>query len=131
MVERFDPVKDKTAQIIEYIMASPDMPEDEGVLFKIRLSVEEAVENIVQYAYPQGQGYLIVSVDRNGNTLKITFKDEGIQFNPLEQADPDISLSAEERNIGGLGIFLCKQLMDNVSYEYDKKCNILTMEKQI
>ena len=132
MEKRFDPIKNKTAEIIEAIMQSPDMPEDESLLFKIRLSVEEATENIVQYAYSEGQGYVIVKTERTpDNRLCITLRDEGVPFNPLQKADPDITLSAEERNIGGLGIFLCKQLMDKVSYTFENKCNILIMEKQL
>ena len=55
---KFNPIKDKSAEIIEYIMASPDIPDDEGLQFKIRLSVEEAVENVVRYAYQGGIGWL-------------------------------------------------------------------------
>ncbi len=129
---RFDPIKDKTAEIIDFILSAPEMPTDENLLFKIRLSAEEATENIVQYAYHEGQGYIIVNIDRTpDNVLVIKLRDEGVPFNPLDQDDPDINLSAEERKIGGLGIFLCKQLMDKVVYTFEKGCNILTMEKQL
>lgn len=129
---RFDPIKDKTAEIVDFILSAPEMPTDESLLFKIRLSAEEAAENIVQYAYAEGQGYVIIKVQRTSdNVLIITLKDEGVPFNPLEHADPDITLSAEERKIGGLGIFLCKQLMDKVIYTFEKGCNVLTMEKQL
>lgn len=132
MEQRFDPIKNKTAEIIEAIMQSPDMPDNEELTFKIRLSVEEATENIVQYAYAEGEGYVVVKTERTPeNKLIITLRDEGVPFNPLEQDDPDITLSAEERNIGGLGIFLCKKLMDKVSYTFENKCNILMMEKQL
>lgn len=132
MEQRFDPIKNKTAEIIEAIMQSPDMPDNEELTFKIRLSVEEATENIVQYAYAEGEGYVVVKTERTPeNKLIITLRDEGVPFNPLEQDDPDITLSAEERNIGGLGIFLCKKLMDKVSYTFENKCNILIMEKQL
>ncbi|MCQ2094624.1 MAG: ATP-binding protein [Bacteroidaceae bacterium] len=132
MEKRFDPIKDKTAEIIEAIMQSPDMPNDDELLFKIRLSVEEAAENIVQYAYAEGEGYVVVKTERTPtNLLIITLRDEGVPFNPLEQDDPDITLSAEDRQIGGLGIFLCKKLMDKVSYTFENKCNILIMEKQL
>ena len=132
MEKRFDPIKDKTAEIIEAIMQSPDMPNDDELLFKIRLSVEEAAENIVQYAYAEGEGYVVVKTERTPtNLLIITLRDEGVPFNPAEQDDPDITLSAEDRQIGGLGIFLCKKLMDKVSYTFENKCNILIMEKQL
>ncbi|MBQ0103102.1 MAG: ATP-binding protein [Prevotellaceae bacterium] len=132
MEQRFDPIKDKTAEIIEAIMQSPDIPDDPGLQFKIRLSVEEATENIVQYAYAEGEGYVVVKTELTpANRLIITLRDEGVPFNPLDKDDPDITLSAEDRNIGGLGIFLCKQLMDKVTYTFENGCNILTMEKQI
>ncbi len=133
MKKLFNPIKDKSAEIIEFLMASPDMPADEGLQFKIRLSIEEAVENVVRYAYEDSVGWMEVGTNLSADTLllTITLKDAGVQFNPLEKPDPDITLSAEDRQIGGLGIFLCKQLMDEVSYRYDDGCNILTMKKNI
>ena len=129
--KRIEPVKGRTAEIIEWIMSSPDVPDEGSVEFAVRLSVEEVAENIVQYAYDDGQGYVVISTERIGDRLVITMKDGGVAFNPLEKEDPDINLSAEERQIGGLGIFLCKQMMDNVEYEYADGCNILRMEKTI
>ena len=133
MKKLFNPIKDKSAEIIEFLMASPDMPADESLQFKIRLSIEEAVENVVRYAYEDSVGWMEVGTNLSADTLllTITLKDAGVQFNPLEKPDPDITLSAEDRQIGGLGIFLCKQLMDEVSYRYDDGCNILTMKKNI
>lgn len=113
-------------------MSSPDIPNDEEIQFKVRLSVEEAVENIVQYAYAEGEGWLIVKTEVSPeNRLVITLRDEGVPFNPLEKDDPDVSLSVEERQIGGLGIFLCKKLMDKIVYSFENKTNILIMEKQL
>ena len=63
--------------------------------------------------------------------LTIKVIDKGVPFNPLEAPEPDITLTAEEREIGGLGIFLCKKMMDEVSYAYDDGCNILTMQKKV
>lgn len=108
------------------------MPTDDGLLFKIRLSVEEVVENIVRYAYENGLGWLETNVERNPKTtLTIILKDAGVPFNPLAKEDPDLTLSAEDRPIGGLGIFLCKQLMDNVTYKYVDGCNVLTIQKEV
>jgi len=133
MQKRFNPIVDKCGEIIEYLMASPDMPEDDGLQFKIRLSIEEAVENIVRYAYEGGIGWLEAGthLDQDSLQLTITLKDAGVPFNPLDKQDPDVSLSVEDRQIGGLGIFLCKQLMDSISYKYEDGCNILTMEKKL
>ena len=133
MKKRFNPIKDKSSEIIEFLMASPDMPADEALCFKIRLSIEEAVENVVRYAYEGGIGWLEAgtSLDKDKLVLTVELRDAGVPFNPLEREDPDITLSAEEREMGGLGIFLCKQMMDNLDYRYEDGNNILTMTKKI
>ena len=130
---RFNPIKDKSSEIIEFLMASPEMPTDEALRFKLRLSIEEAVENVVRYAYDGGIGWLEVGTNLDHDTLVLTveLRDAGVPFNPLEQPDPDINLPAEEREIGGLGIYLCKKLMDSISYRYENGNNILTMTKKI
>ncbi|MCQ2277162.1 MAG: ATP-binding protein [Bacteroidales bacterium] len=129
----FNPIKDKSGEIIEFLMSSPDIPADSSIQFKIRLSIEETVENVVNYAYQDGVGWMEVSTDLDdkGLQLTITLKDAGTPFNPLEREDPDLTLPAEERPIGGLGIFLCKQFMDKVSYSYENGCNVLTLQKNI
>jgi len=133
MRKRFDPIMDKCGEIVEYLMASPDMPQDESLQFKIRLSIEEAVENVVRYAYQDGCGWLEVGTELNDKDLMLSvmLKDAGVPFNPLEQKEPDLTSPAEVRQIGGLGIFLCKQMMDSVAYEYADGCNILTMKKKV
>ena len=131
MTTRFDPIAGKTAEIIEALMASEDMPISDELQFKLRLCIEEVVENIVNYAYDGGKGWVEVGTHLDGDTLTITLKDEGIPFNPLEKEDPDITLSAEERQIGGLGIFLCKQMMDKLEYERTDNCNIFKMIKKV
>lgn len=133
MKRRFNPIKDKSSEIINYLMASPDMPDDEALRFKIQLSIEEVVDNVVHYAYEGGIGWLEVSTHLDSNSLILTveLRDAGVPFNPLEQSEPDITLSAENRKIGGLGIFLCKKLMDSISYRYENGNNVLTMTKLI
>jgi len=133
MKKRFDPIIDKCGEIIDYLMSSPDIPKDEALQFKIRLSIEEAVENVVRYAYEGGMGWLEVGteLDPEGVMLTILLKDAGVPFNPLERSDPDVTLPAEEREIGGLGIFLCKKLMDHIEYKYEDGCNVLTMSKRV
>ena len=133
MKKRFEPIIDKCGEIIDYLMSSPDIPQDEALRFKIRLSIEEAVENVVRYAYDGGLGWIEVGteLDPEGVMLTILLRDAGVPFNPLEKADPDITLSAEDREIGGLGIFLCKKMMDNIEYRYEDGCNILIMKKKV
>ncbi len=133
MKEHFEPIANRCGDIIEWFMTSPDIPDNMELQFKIRLAVEEAVTNVVDYAYQDGQGWLEAetAVSADGSTLSLVIRDAGVPFNPLEKADPNLTLSAEERAIGGLGIFLCKQLMDKVSYAYQNGCNVLTMTKHM
>ena len=133
MKRRFNPIKDKSSEIIEFLMSSPDIPDDEVLQFKLRLSIEEAVENVVRYAYDGGIGWLEAgtSLDQDSLVLTIELRDAGVPFNPLEKEDPDVTLSADERKIGGLGIFLCKKMMDNIDYRYEDGNNVLTMTKKV
>ena len=87
--------------------------------------------NIVHYAYnPQvGKATIRCEVTDNPMQVIIQFLDSGIPFDPLAKEDADITLSAEERNIGGLGIFMVKQSMDEVNYEYMDGKNVLTIRK--
>ena len=129
MTTRIVPIAGKTAEIIETVMSSPDVPQDETLRFKIRLSVEEIAENIVNYAYNNGNGFVEITttLDEEG-VLTISFKDAGVPFNPLEKEDPDITLSLDERPVGGLGIFICKKMMDSASYVFEDGCNNFTMK---
>lgn len=127
--KRFEPITNKCKEIVDYLMDSPDIPDIVDLQFKIRLAIEEVVENIVQYAYENGSGYLEASTTIEGNSLLISFTDSGKPFDPLAKPDPDITLSAEDRPIGGLGIFICKQMMDDIYYQYKNNCNILTIKK--
>ena len=104
---------------------------DSTILNKIDLAVEEIFVNIAHYAYQPKNGDAYISADFSDNTLTVVFRDFGKEFNPIEKEDPDITLKAEERKIGGLGIFLTKKFMDEVSYEYKDKQNILTIKKAL
>ena len=132
MKQRFEPIIDKCAEIVDFIVGTPDVSVlDEPLKFKIRLCSEEAVENVVRYAYEAGCGYLEAGVGTEGDYVVIRLQDSGVPFNPLEKPDPDITLSAQERQVGGLGIFLCKQMMDEVYYSYVHGCNNLTMKLKV
>jgi anti-sigma regulatory factor (Ser/Thr protein kinase) len=97
---------------------------------KIFIAAEEIFINIAQYAYQPNIGKVTVRVSACGD-VTIEFEDNGVPYNPLENADPDITLSAEEREIGGLGIFMAKSLMDYISYRREGNKNILTIIKEI
>ncbi|MBP5662371.1 MAG: ATP-binding protein [Clostridia bacterium] len=98
---------------------------------QIDLAVEEIFVNIARYAYAPNQGKATVKVSGDPATVTITFMDRGIPYDPLKKQDPDVTLSAEAREIGGLGIFMTKKIMDDVSYEYKNGQNILTLKKKI
>ncbi len=97
------------------------------------IAVEEIFVNIANYAYAPGKGNATVRVEVSGDpvTVTITFIDRGVPYDPLKKEDPDVTLSAAEREIGGLGIFMTKKIMDDVSYEYKNGQNILTLKKKI
>ena len=131
--KRFNPITDRSSEIVAFLMASPDMPKDDELRFKIELSIEEAVENVVQYAYEGGIGWLEAgtSLDDKSLILTIELRDAGLPFNPLEKEDPDITLSADKRPVGGLGIYICKNMMDSISYRYEDGNNVLVMKKRV
>lgn len=100
---------------------------------QMQLAVEEIFVNISSYAYHPEVGQAEVGVDIDGDppTVTIRFLDQGRPFNPLEKPDADITLSAQEREIGGLGILLVKKIMDQVDYAYENGKNILIIKKEI
>ncbi|MEE0957293.1 MAG: ATP-binding protein [Ruminococcus sp.] len=100
------------------------------VQMQIDLAVEELFVNIANYAYTDGKGKAQISALVTKQNAEITFIDSGIPYDPLAKPDPDITLSADVRPIGGLGIFLSKKLMDEVTYKYEDSKNVLTIKKQ-
>ena len=99
----------------------------------IDLAVEEVFVNIAHYAYAPdaGDAEILVRTDEETGTIEIEFRDSGIPFDPLAKPDPDVTLSAEERKIGGLGIYLVKKNMDAVTYRRQDGQNILTLTKKV
>ncbi len=100
---------------------------------QIDLAVEEIFVNIAHYS---GSADAVICADYHisgdgSGTLTVIFKDWGKPFNPLAKEDPDLTLSAEERKIGGLGIFLTKKFMDSVEYEYTDGMNVLKISKKL
>lgn len=99
----------------------------------IAIAAEEIFVNIAHYAYGPDGGEATVRfrMDKAASTAEISFSDRGTPYNPLARQDPDISLGAEERSIGGLGIFMVKESMDGTQYEFKDGANILTIRKKI
>ncbi len=103
------------------------------VQMQIAIAVEEIFVNIAHYAYKPVEGDATIRCEVGGDPLEVTiqFLDHGKPYNPLAKEDPDITLSAEERQIGGLGIFMVKKSMDSLDYEYQDGKNILTIKKSL
>ena len=103
------------------------------VQMQIDVAVEEIFVNVASYAYTPNTGSVTIRMDlqEKPRAVVITFIDSGIPYNPLAKEDPDVSLSAEERSIGGLGIFMVKKTMDKMEYEYTDQKNVLKMYKNI
>lgn len=129
MIQRFEPVEGRNAEIIECVLNCPEMAGlSDDILFKIRLCVEEVEENILCYS---GSTWVEVTVERKSGEITLGFRDGGVEFNPLAKDDPDINAPLENRQVGGLGIFICKQMMDSVTYHFEHGTNFFTMTKKI
>ena len=100
---------------------------------QIDIAVDEIFSNIAYYAYSSGTGSVKVTVEMTEDPcgVKIIFTDSGIPYNPLDTAEPDITLSIDERKIGGLGIYMVRKTMDEMLYEYKDGQNILSIRKNI
>ncbi len=100
---------------------------------QVCVAIDELFSNIANYAYNPDVGAATVRVEVTENPLAvvITFIDNGVPYDPLAKADPDVTLSAEEREIGGLGIYMVKKTMDDIAYEYKNGQNILKIKKNI
>lgn len=120
----------KLAQFIEELGEELELTPD--LVFNLNLVLEEAVSNIILYAYPKQMGKdITVQADWNGHSLLFTLTDTGKAFDPTQVAEADITLSADERPIGGLGIFLIKQIMNEVEYQRIEGRNVFTLKKDI
>lgn len=125
---------DKIAEVVAFVEEQlENMGAGMKAQMQISIAVDELFANIANYAYPNGEGTATVRVEasEDGKKAVITFIDSGIPYNPLEKEDPDITLSAEDRPIGGLGIFMVKKSMDDMIYRYEDNKNILAIIKTI
>lgn len=127
-----------TLENLDTVMAFVDQQlEEVGCSMKAQMQIDIAVEevyvNIAHYAYnPEVGGVTIrVQIEEDPLAVILTFIDKGKPYDPLAKEDPDVTLAAEDRQIGGLGIFMVKKSMDNVSYEYNEGRNILTLKKKL
>ena len=105
---------------------------DMGTTFKLNLAIEEAVVNVMNYAYPAGtKGDVDIDAEADDEQLKFVISDSGTPFDPTQKGEVDTTLSAEERGIGGLGIHLIRQIMDSINYERVDGKNVLTLHKKL
>lgn len=100
------------------------------IVFQMNVAIEEIFVNIASYAYDDKVGNATVEINVDGTSCTVVFTDSGKPFNPLEKTDPDVTLAADERAIGGLGIYMVKKSMDEVSYERKGDCNVFRIIKK-
>ena len=121
---------EKLVLFVEELGEELNLPAD--LIFNLNLVLEEAVSNVILYAYPQDQTQEIyLSVKKEGNILFFNLTDTGKEFDPTLMPEADVTLSAEERQIGGLGIYLIRQIMNTVEYHRIDGKNVLILSKQL
>lgn len=131
---KIDAITDNLEKVIDFVNSRLEavdcLPKHQ---MQLDIAVEEIFVNIAHYAYsPEvGKAGVKVEVSDDPVTVTITFTDRGVPYDPLKKNDPDVSLSADDREIGGLGIFLTKKMIDDISYEYKDGKNILTLKKAL
>lgn len=119
--------------MINFVMDNlkKDIKVTEHINMEIRLVCEEALMNIINYAYPKGNGDMFAGYeyDKKDNCIILKVCDYGIEFNPIKERDPDLTTDIINREIGGLGIFLLKKISDIIEYERSENMNVLTIKK--
>lgn len=132
MKKKFIAEKKELDNVIKFINSEIEKDVDKKTILKIDVVIEEIFVNIASYAYKKEEkGLVDISIKNENNKIIISFEDMGVPFNPLLKENPDITLSAENREPGGLGIYMMKKMMDNVEYVYKDNKNILIIEKNI
>ena len=103
------------------------------ILMQIDVAVEEIFVNVASYAYPgtTGEIHIEMVLDKDPDAVRITLRDKGIPYNPLENREPDLSLNANERSVGGLGIYLSRKFADSITYKRENDENSLTFTKNL
>lgn len=120
----------KVAALVEEV--GDELQLTSALIFNLNLVLEEAVSNIIYYAYPkQAEHEIVVQAELVDKSLVFTLTDSGKPFDPTQVAEADITLPVEERQIGGLGIFLIKQIMNEVEYQRIEGMNVFTLKKVV
>ena len=129
-------IKNEVAELEHLVILIDEVTEelqlDPEIGMSLNLALEEVVSNVILYAYPEGtNGTVQIVANSDGQVLVFTITDQGKAFDPTQVKEADITLSAEERAIGGLGISIVNQIMDNVSYRRENGQNILMLTKRL
>ena len=129
-------IKNEVAELEHLVILIDEVTEElqlaPEIGMSLNLALEEVVSNVILYAYPEGtNGTVQIVANSDGQVLVFTITDQGKAFDPTQVKEADITLSAEERAIGGLGIFIVNQIMDNVSYRRENGQNILMLTKRL
>jgi anti-sigma regulatory factor (Ser/Thr protein kinase) len=124
----FQPIQGKTPDIINTILQAEEMASVGDAWNELNVVVEELVVNVVNYSHSD---YLDVDIIRDEKSIVLCFHDSGVPFNPLKKDPPDFSIPFEEREIGGLGIFIVKKTMDSVCYRRNGDKNELAITKTL
>lgn len=129
-------LKNEIAEINRLAIFIEELGEELNLLpdlvFNLNLVLEEAVSNVILYAYPkEEQQEIVLTAKKSEENLIFVLTDTGKEFDPTQAPDADVTLSAEERQIGGLGIFLIRQIMNKVEYQRIEGKNVLTLGKQL
>ena len=118
--------------IADFISSSMSRFGIETGVFEVQTAVDEACTNIIKYAYSEEGGIIILTCELHGNDFVVTIRDKGKPFDPSSVPPPDLDTDLDKRKIGGLGIYLMRKLMDDVSFSFDaKKGNTLVMRKTL
>lgn len=128
---RYCPIYGRLHEILKDLMHTSELMSHPSLVYAFRLVSEEIIVNIIHYAYlKETEAYLVLIVCDEGGEISIEFRDGGKPFNPLEKELPDVTLPPECRAIGGLGIFLVREMMDEVNYTYTNRENRLVIRKK-
>ena len=121
---------ERVGRMLGEFWAEHDLPEE--LAGEINLVLEEMLANVILHGYQdQGDHEIVVKLESQGGELTLAIEDDGVVFNPLEKPRPDLTVPLAERQVGGLGIFLVRELMDHLQYERLEDRNRLTMKKRV
>lgn len=119
---------ERLKEVVEVFGSEHDL--ETKVIYQINLALDELLTNIISYGFEDEQRHdIVISLQRTGDVFQFRLEDDGVPFDPTNLEAPDVNLPAEDRRIGGLGVFFAKQVMDSVVYERKDGHNVITLTK--